>query len=61
MSDKETRAHELALCVVSEVMRHDFELMKKPQKDSQKPEAAFLASVTADYNFYFDKFKDSIK
>lgn len=61
MSDNEKRAHELAMLVVSELMSHDFNVMKNSDKDGDEVREVLAASVLDEYNFFFDAFKKSIK
>lgn len=61
MSDKEKRAHELALQVVSEILSHDYNLMKNSDHTGDAAREVLAASVLDEYNYFFDAFKNSIQ
>lgn len=61
MSDKEKRAHDLALQVVSEILSHDYAVMKNSDNNGDAAREVLATSVLDEYNFFFDAFKKSIQ
>ncbi|MBQ3513469.1 MAG: hypothetical protein IJA32_06695 [Lachnospiraceae bacterium] len=61
MSDKERRAHELALKTVSAIMSRDLEVMRNSDGDEDEVREVLAASVLEAYNFHYASFLKSIK
>lgn len=61
MSDKEQRAHELALCVVSEVMSRDYETYTNSDNDGDELREVLAASVLEQYEFFYGTFLKTMK
>lgn len=62
MMDKEQRAHDLAMQVVSELLSRDFDTLNDGnEKDKGKSRINFALSVLDEYNYFYETFKNSMK